>query len=526
MAPNRAGAPRWGLPLLTVMIGAFVSVLSTSVINIAVPAIQKAFNATTDDVQWISTAYLLGLGAALPASAWLDDRLGLRRAYLWSLSLFTLITTLCGLAPDLEILTVLRVLQAFPGAVLPVAALTILYRLVPREKLGTATSLFGMGLIVGPGAGPTIGGLLVQYTDWRMTFLLTIPFGLLGIVLGRLALPAMPGRTGRAFDWPAFLCLSVGLFAMLLAFDKGQAWGWTSYSVLVSLCVGLDLVVLFVAIELRTADPLLDVRVFTCRPFTVSVTLIAILAVELFSALSYVPLFLVGGQQVTPELAGLVLLPQALTLVVMMPIAGRVYDRVGPRRPALVGLALTAAGTLPLTGLSIATTRPELVLWTVVRAVGIGLAIIPVLTGGLSALAAEVADVGSAFNIMTQRVAASLGLALLSALATAQQAQLTSDRLALLPRGGPYVDPDAELAPVPGRQLLLQELTQRDLQAHAYRPVFLVVGVLAVLAIPVAALLPSGGPKPVTPGRLSTHGSPRTPTSTGPRWPRWTTRTS
>jgi EmrB/QacA subfamily drug resistance transporter len=495
MLRERVAAPRWALPLVTVMIGAFVSVLSTSVVNIAVPAIQKAFNATTDDVQWISTAYLLGLGAALPASAWLGDRLGLRRAYLWSLSLFTVITTMCGLAWDLDSLIVFRVLQAFPGAVLPVAALTILYRQVPRENLGVASSLFGMGLIVGPGAGPTIGGYLVQYTDWRWTFLLTVPFGVLGLLLGRFGLPEMPGRPGRPFDWPGFLTLSLGLFALLLAFDKGQAWGWTTYTVLIFLFLGLDLVVLFVAIELRSADPLLDVRVFTCRPFAVSVGLVAVLAVELFSALFYVPLFLVEGQEVTPDMAGLVLLPQALTLVVMMPLAGRVYDRVGPRLPALIGLTVAAAGTLPLINLSVDTTRPELVGWMVLRAVGIGLAFIPVLTGGLSSLPPELADVGSAFNIMTQRVAASLGLALLSALATAQQAQLTADRAALLPRGGPYVNPDAELSPVPGQQLLIQELTQRDLQAHAYRPVFLVAGLLAAIAVPVAWLLPSGSPR-------------------------------
>lgn len=486
----------WGLPLLTVMTGAFVSVLSTSVINVAIPAIQKDFNVITDDVQWISTAYLLGLGAALPASAWLGDRFGLRRVYVWTLSLFTAITVLCGIAPDLESLIAFRVLQAFPGAVLPVAALTILYRSVPHEKLGMAMSLFGMGLIVGPGAGPTIGGYLVQYSNWRMTFFIAVPFGLLGIVLGRFVLPEMPGRGHRPFDLPGFLCLSIGLFALLLALDKGQSWGWTSYTVLIFLNLGLDLIVLFVAIELRRPDPLLDVRVFTCRTYAVSIALIAVIGAELFSALFYVPLFLLEGQDLEPDAAGLVLLPQALVLVVMMPLAGRVYDRVGPRWPAIIGLVLIGGGTLLLTYLTAATPRPLLILWLVVRSVGIGLAFIPVMTGGLSALAPEVADIGSAFNIMTQRVAASLGLALLSALATEQQAQMTADRGSLLAPGGGHADPSTQLGS--GALQMMQQATQQDLQAQAYRTVFLVAGVIALLALPLTALLPTGDPNRAT----------------------------
>ena len=482
----------WGLPLLTVMTGAFVSVLSTSVINVAIPAIQKDFNVITDDVQWISTAYLLGLGAALPASAWLGDRFGLRRVYVWTLSLFTAITVLCGIAPDLESLIAFRVLQAFPGAVLPVAALTILYRSVPHEKLGMAMSLFGMGLIVGPGAGPTIGGYLVQYSNWRMTFFIAVPFGLLGIVLGRFVLPEMPGRGRRPFDLPGFVCLSTGLFALLLALDKGQSWGWTSYTVLIFLNLGLDLIVLFVAIELRRPYPLLDVRVFTCRTYAASIALVAVIAAELFSALFYVPLFLLEGQDLEPDVAGLVLLPQALVLVVMMPLAGRLYDRLGPRWPAIVGLVLIGIGTLLLTYLTAATPRPLLILWLVVRAVGIGLAFIPVMTGGLSSLAPEVADIGSAFNIMTQRVAASLGLALLSALATEQQAQMTADRGSLLAAGGAHADPSTQLGG--GALQMMQQATQQDLQAQAYRTVFLVAGILALLALPLTALLPTGNP--------------------------------
>jgi MFS family permease len=176
--------------------------------------------------------------------------------------------------------------------------------------------------------------------------------------------------------------------------------------------------------------------------------------------------------------------------------------RIGPRWPAIVGLVLTGFGTLLLTYLTEATPRPLLIAWLIVRAVGIGLAFIPVMTGGLSALAADVADVGSAFNIMTQRVAASLGLALLTALAAEQQAQLTADRGSLLARGGAHVDPGTQLGG--GALRMMQQATQQDLQAQAYSTVFLVAGVLAFVALPLTALLPTGRPNRASESELET----------------------
>src|SRR5882757_784926 len=181
-AADTAKTANWGLPLTVVVIGMFMSVLDTSIVNVAVPTIQQEFSVSTDQIQWISTAYTLCLGVIVPTSAWLGERLGLKRMYIGSLLLFSAASALCGMAGDLNSMIVYRILQAIPGGMLPVTCLTILYRMVPKEKLGAAMGLYGLGIVVAPGVGPTLGGYLVEYVDWRLIFYINVPIGVVGVL--------------------------------------------------------------------------------------------------------------------------------------------------------------------------------------------------------------------------------------------------------------------------------------------------------------------------------------------------------
>jgi EmrB/QacA subfamily drug resistance transporter len=472
----------------------FMSVLDTSIVNVAVPTIQKQFSTTTQDIQWISTAYTLCLGVIVPTSAWLGERLGLKRLYLISLIGFSAASALCGMAWDLNSMIMFRILQAVPGGVIPVTCLTILYRMVPKEKLGAAMGLYGLGIVVAPGVGPTLGGYLVEYVDWRLIFYINVPIGILGVLAAIVVLPRMPGAAGRRFDVPGFVCIAAGLFALLLALSEGQDWGWTGYRVLILVCVAVTMLALFVVRELEVAEPLLNVRVFLHWPFVNSLLLISILSIGLFAVLFYVPLFLQEGQGLTAMNTGLTVLPQALVMAVMMPLAGRIYDKVGPRWPAVIGLALAGGGTLLLTRINADMTRPELIVWMMIRAAGIGLAMMPIMTGGISALPASIVNAGSAFNTLTQRVTAALGLAALTALATGQQAQLMANRSALLTSMGPSVDPRivAMHDQGPGGLIPLYQQLQVEVEAQAYSNVFLVAGVCTLAGVFLAFALRSG----------------------------------
>lgn len=222
----------WLLPLAVLVIGMFMSVLDVTIVNVAVPAIQKDFGGSLTDVLRIATAYTLTLGVVVPVTSWLGDRFGLSRVYLVALLGFAAGSTLCGLAWNLEVLVAFRILQAVPGGLLPVVTLTIVYKIVPREKIVSAMGLYGLGIVFAPAIGPVLGGYLVQYLDWRLVFFINVPIGIAGAVAAYMFVPRVAGGAVHRFDFAGFATIAVGLFSVLLAASEGQDWGWTSYKVL------------------------------------------------------------------------------------------------------------------------------------------------------------------------------------------------------------------------------------------------------------------------------------------------------
>jgi len=505
----RAG---WGLPLVVLIVGMFMSILDTSIVNVAIPTLQNEFGVTTDDVQWVITAYTLMLGVVVPASAWLGDRLGLNRLYNMALIGFAAGSALCGLAWDLNSLVVFRILQAIPGGILPVVSLPMVYRIVPREKIGAAMGLYGLGIVVAPAIGPTLGGYLVEYVDWRLIFYINVPVGIIGAVAAALVLPKFPGVPGRRFDVLGFVTIGSGLFALLLALSEGESWGWTSYRIMGLFTVSVLLLALFVVIELEVSDPLLNVRVFRYWPFTNSLLLISVLMVGLFGVLFYVPLFLQEVQGLGALDAGLTLLPQALVMAVLMPFAGRLYDRIGPRWPATIGVTIVAIATYLMHNLTIDTSREQLIWWLMLRAVGLGIGMMPIMTGGLSAVPPTEVNAASAFNNVAQRTASALGVAVLTAIFTTQSADQLAGRAALLPANTatPPLGPN-----VPNWLSIYATYHQTQLLvfAGALDDLLLIAAGLSAVGVLGALLLRSGPAPAVSTGAAS---PPPAPASAAP----------
>ncbi len=425
--------PVWLVPLLVLVVGNFVSVLDVSIVNIAIPDIEKEFGESTEDIAWITTAYSLTLGVLVPASAWLGDRIGRRRVYLASLLLFAVASGLCGLAWDLESMIAFRIIQAIPGGIMPVVVLTMIYQLVPPRELGTAMGIYGLGVVFAPAAGPTLGGFLVEYLDWRWIFFINIPVCLLGALAAFLVLTEFPLPPKRTFDVWGFVTVATGLSVLLLALTKGTDWGWDSYRILILLTVGVLSLALFVVIELEVDEPLLEVRLFRIWPFTNSLVLLTSLFVGLFAVLFYIPLFLQSAQGVQPLRAGLILLPEALVMAVLTPISGILYDKIGPRWPAAIGLAIASWGAYLMASITPDTPEHLIILWTSVRAVGNGLAMMCIFAAGLAVLPPHLVSNGGAINNVAQRVASALGLALIVAIETFTRNQITQDRANLIP---------------------------------------------------------------------------------------------
>ena len=489
-APPAAGG--WGLPLVVLVTGMFMSVLDISIVNVAIPTMQRDFGASTDEIQWVATAYSLALGVIVPVSAWCADRFGPTRVYNLSLLGFAAGSALCGLAWDLNSMIVFRVVQAIPGGVLPVVTLTILYRIVPKDRIGAAMGMYGLGIIVAPAVGPTLGGYLVEYVDWRLIFFINVPVGVLGTIAAIMVLQRFPGARSGRFDVLGFLCIATGLFTLLLALSEGQDWGWTSYRVLILLTVGVLSLALFVVVELEVEHPLLDVRVFRYWAFTNSLLLISVLSIGLFTVLFYVPVFLQQAQGLGAFEAGLLLLPQALVMAVCMPVAGRIYDRFGPRWPAVIGLSINAWGTYEMRVLTLDTTHSHLIWLLCLRAFGMGIGMMPIMTGGIAAVPPALVSRASAFNNLVQRTSAALGLAILTALVTRTQAQLADDRAGLVTTGVPM--PPLGAGPQADRigMYAVYQQTQGQVFVEAMDALFIVTAVITVVGVALAFLLRSG----------------------------------
>jgi EmrB/QacA subfamily drug resistance transporter len=479
------------VPLLVLIVGSFMSVLDTSIVNVAISRIQNDFGASTDDVQWVVNGYTLTLGVVVPLSGWLSDRFGLSRLYIVSLLGFAGGSALCGLATSLNTLVAFRIVQALAGGILPVITLSILYRIVPRDKIGTAMGLYGLGVVFAPGIGPSLGGYLVEYVSWRWIFYVNVPIGILGAIAAVMLLPRLPaGHAGR-FDVLGFVTIATGLFSLLLALSEGETWGWSSYKIMILFTVSLLSLALFVVIELEVAEPLLDVRVFRTWAFTNSQLLIAILSIGLFAVLFYIPLLLQQAMMIPPFPAGLILLPQALVMAVLMPIAGRLYDRIGPRWLAVTGLIIVAWGTYQMRHIGLDTSRDHIIELLAFRAVGLGLCMMPIFTIGMSSVPFTLTNQASAFNNVVRQTASALGVAGFTALLTRDQGQQLANRGALLPDTVPM--PHLGSSAIPDWLIIyaLDQQTQMQSFAYAVDLLFIIIAIASAVGVIFALFLPS-----------------------------------
>jgi EmrB/QacA subfamily drug resistance transporter len=515
----------WVLPLFVLVAGMFMSVLDVTIVNVAVPSIATDLGASIDDTLWIATAYTLTLGVVVPLSSWLGDRFGLTQVYLATLLGFGACSALCGLAWDLHSLIGFRVLQAISGGILPVITMTILYRTVPRDRIGVAMGMYGLGVVVAPAVGPVLGGWLIEHFDWRLVFFINVPVAIVGAVAGLVTLKRFPAAPRVRFDLPGFLTIAYGLAAILLASSEGEDWGWTSYRVVALFASGALALALFVIIELEVDHPLLDLKIFRYWAFTNSLVVSCVLFVGLLSMIFYVPVFMQVGQGLTALEAGLRMLPQALVMAVLMPIAGRLYDKIGMRWLAAPGLALAGYGTWLLTDINPDMTYGDVVTWTCVRAAGMGLAMMPIMTGGIAVLPVSAINQGSAWNNVSRQVVGALGLAALGAMSTIQQSQLLAGRSAFITtdtvtRAGlqpPTPTGDGNLPAIMGVYQRLQLRVMGD----AFGDIFLVTAVLCVIGAVLALGLPSrpaAAPSaPASPERPSAVAEPERATPAGGR---------
>jgi len=422
-------AYRW-LATGTVMIGTIAVVLSTTIVNVAIPDVMGAFGISQVQAQWISTGFLAAMTATMLLTDWADKAFGQRATMIASLMVFMIGSILGGIAPDETVLTIARVIQGAAAGIVQPLAMILLFQVFPPDQRGAAMGIFGIGVVLAPALGPWIGGVLIDTFSWHYVFYLGIPFAVLGVVLSNLFLPTRIQQGSRpGFDWGGMILLCVFLGTLLNGLTNAQRQGWASDPILLQFAIAIAAAGGFVWWEIRTAKPMLDLRLFANLPFSAASLVAFIMGAGLFGSTYLLPLFVQTIQGLTPTQAGLLLMPSGLVLVLVFPIAGRLSDRVPAGYLIGGGMLIFAWSSCLTASIGIDTTFWTLAWWTVLSRIGLGLVFPSLTAGSLKVLPHALVGQGAGAVNFIRQLGGAFGVNLLAVLLE-RRTMLHADALA------------------------------------------------------------------------------------------------
>jgi EmrB/QacA subfamily drug resistance transporter len=397
-------------------LGLIMVVLDTTIVNVALDTLSSDLHAPLSTIQWVSTGYLLSLAAVIPLSGWVTERLGSKTTWIVSIGLFTLGSALCALATSAGELIVFRVLQGLGGGMLLPVGFTLIAQSAGPRQMGRALALVGVPILLGPIFGPIIGGLIVDSAPWEWIFVVNLPIGILAIVVAaRLLRPSAGRADAGALDWLGVASLCPGLVGIVFGLSEIEGNGGIGHPIAFGpLLAGIVLVALFSWHSLRVPRPLIDVRLFRSPGFRAAATVTLLLGAALFGTLLVLPLYYQVDRGENALNAGLLLAPQGIGAALMLPISGRLTDRVGGGPVVLVGCSLLALATLPLVFVTAHTPYALLAAVLFVRGLGLGASIQPTTAAAYALLASsEVPRATAALNTVRQ-IGGSIGTTVLA----------------------------------------------------------------------------------------------------------------
>jgi EmrB/QacA subfamily drug resistance transporter len=398
-----------------VIVGSIMSILDTTIVNVAVHTLGRELHSPIADIQWVVTGYMLSLAAVIPVTGWAARRFDAKRVYMTSLVLFTAGSALCGVAWSTDSLICFRVLQGFGGGmILPIGQLMMARAAGPR-RMGRVLSVIAVPAMLAPILGPALGGLILDSASWRWIFFVNVPIGVVAFITAVRGLPRTEREEAGRLDVVGLLLMLAGMPAITYGLAEiGVTGSFTAVKVLVPVALGVGMVVAFMAHALRTERPLLDVRLYRRATFASASITTFCLGAALFGAMILMPLYYqqVRGESVLAT--GLLIGPQGLGAALMMPLSGRLSDRIGGGPLALLGVLVVTLATIPFGLVGPHTSIAALSLWMFVRGLGIGLAFMPAMSAAFAALAPEeLSDATPQMNVL-QRLGGSIGTAVLA----------------------------------------------------------------------------------------------------------------
>ena len=506
--------------VMVAMMGDFLVSMDTTLMNVALPTIIRAFDTTINRAQLVVTMYLFAIAVAVPLTGFLTDRFGSKRVYVMCLVGFTSGAALCTMSWDINSLIFFRIVQGVAGGLLMPLGVALIFRAVPREQHGLAMALFVFPVVIAPIFGPILSGYLIETWNWRFIWLPHLPLGIMAMFVASMMLRETQRLGSLPFDYKGFILAGVGFCAALLALTRVAQDGWTANGVVGLFIVSGTALSAWVYVELHEKDPLLDLRIFRNFTYTRALSIFLVSSVVMVTLLFMLPLFLQHVRGLSPIQTALLLMPEAMALGAGLFVGGRLYDKIGPLPLIIPGLLGVAYAMFQLHNLDVTTSDGTLIKILMLRGAAGGLMVMPAFTLAMSVHPAHAVARASALTSVLRQMVPAIGIAFFVTLLQNRQAfhfsnlaqTVTPDSLAVMQVISRLKESAGQLGASDAvtSQAAIQVLdgvVQQQAMVNAFNDVFLITAFLALFAIPVAIFLR----KPKTQVEVQTGGAALAP---------------
>ena len=431
---------------ITVTLATFMEALDSSIANVALPHIAGNLAATIDEGTWVLTSYLVANAVILPISGWISNRIGRKRFYMSCVFLFTISSFLCGLAPSLGMLVLFRVIQGAAGGGLQPSEQSILADTFPPAKRSMAFAVYGMAVVLAPAIGPTVGGWITDNYSWRWIFFLNIPVGIVSLYFTRKLVEDPPyvemeKKKRVPVDYWGLGLLVVAIGGLQMMLDKGQEDDWFSSRFIIGCAIAAAVgIVVFISRELSTDHPIVDLRLFKKRNFTMTQIVMFMVGASLYSSTVMIPQFLQQLMGYTAEQSGLALSIGGLVLMVLFPVSGFISTKLDPRFIVMCGFILTTIGLFRMTNLNLGVSFATAVSWRAVIACGLPFLFVPINTMCYIGIPQSKYNEVSGMNSLMRNVGGSVGISFVTTMLVRRTQSHQSTLTANMAPGSPAYD--------------------------------------------------------------------------------------
>jgi DHA2 family multidrug resistance protein len=401
------------------MLATAIQSLDATIANVALPYMQGNLSATQDQISWVLTSYIVAVAIMTPATGWITSRFGRKRIFLISVAGFTITSMLCGIATSLMEMVAFRVLQGVFGAALAPLSQSTLLDTYPREKHGQAMSIWALGVTVAPILGPTLGGYLTEYYNWRWVFYINMPLGILAFVLILISVKESKYGDAPRFDWTGFIFLSIAVAALQLFLDRGQIKDWFNAKETIMEAVLAALFFYFFLVHIFThKTPFVRPKLFADRNFSACIVIIFVIGIILFATLALLPPLMHDLLNYPVMTSGMLIAPRGVGTMIAMFIVGRIINRVDPRALILIGFGFTAFSLWEMTKFSLDIGANELIFTGILQGIGLGFGWVPITTLAFATLEPQARTEAAGLFNLSRNIGSSVGISIVMTILT------------------------------------------------------------------------------------------------------------